>query len=403
MAIQSLFGPTPAQIQELRRQQEEKEILSSGGQFGVFAPLYQAGLRFGAQGRRASASLLGTSDPMLQQATAVQSVLGKYQDQDLSSPETLTKIGRDLMQVAPDAGLKAMTLARELTPKGGKITFGAELLDQIDPKDRQRVISNYQTTGKLPEDTKWATGGAKPIAPGQEIVRAAGALGFEIPADVRQFTQDQWKAIDAEMKKEKVATASASAARLNFEDPKGKFAAITEVNSQVRPLVQQINNLDQAISLRIRQDSPFSQRLFEQTVAGAFGDAQKAATEITRLVNSGTLGQRIENTLGLFLQGKIGQATKEDQIESLSVMRDYLAEQYDMTVEPYRAAAGNKADEVAQNATTRFKRPNLPAGKQYIPARVIQQYNLTKGQQFRIGGKLMVYNGDGTVSEVKGK
>ena len=130
MAIQSLFGPTPAQIQEMRRQQEEQEILSSGREFGVFAPLYQAGLRFGAQGRRAATSLLGASDPMLQQATAVQSVLGKYQGQDLSSPETLTKIGRDLMQVAPEAGLKAITLAKELTPKAAESPF-----TKVDPKD----------------------------------------------------------------------------------------------------------------------------------------------------------------------------------------------------------------------------------------------------------------------------
>jgi hypothetical protein len=393
MAIQSLFGPTPAQIQEMRRQQQEQEILASGREFGVFAPLYQAGLRFGAQGRQATSALLGNQDPTLQQATAVQSVLGKYQNQDLSSPETLTKIGQELMSVAPEAGFKALTLARELTPKAEKGVTVSPGQQIVNPATGEVVYT-------APEKT---TKDEKAITPGQEIARAAGALGIAIPQDVREFTPEQWKAIDAEMKKEKVATASASAARLNFEDPKGQFAAITEVNSQVRPLVQQINNLDQAISLRLRSDSPFSQRLFEQTVAGAFGDAQKAATEITRLVNSGTLGQRVENTLGLFLQGKIGQATKEDQLESLSFMRDYLTEQYDLTVQPYRVAAKDKADQIAQNAATRFKRPTLPAGKQYIPSNVVKQYDLKKNQQFRIGGKLMIYNGDGTVSEVKGQ
>jgi hypothetical protein len=117
MAIQSLFGPSPAEVQELRRQQEEKEILASGGQFGAFAPLYQAGLRFGAQGRQAMAPLMGAQDPMLQKATAIQSVLAKYQDQDPSDPLVLTQIGRELMNVDPDAGFRAIAMAREMTSK----------------------------------------------------------------------------------------------------------------------------------------------------------------------------------------------------------------------------------------------------------------------------------------------
>jgi hypothetical protein len=408
----SLFGPTPAEIMMARQKEQQQlnmmrqqQISQEGGQFGVFAPLYQAGLRFGDVGAQAMRQRMFPEqvDPMLQKATAIQGVLAKYQGQDLNSAETMTSIAKELSMIDPEAGLRAGEIARKLVKEGGKITLGAELLDQINPEDRARVIDEYQRTGRLPSDTTWSVGGSKPIAPGQEIARAAGALGIEIPGDIREFTTEQWQALDAKMNEEKVKQAAASAARLNFEDPKGKFAAITEVNSQVRPLVQQVNNLDQAISLRLRNNSPFSQRLFEQTVAGAFGDAQKASTEITRLVNSGTLGQRVENTLSLFLQGKIGNATKEDQIESLTFMRDYLAEQYDTTVQPYRAAAGDKANEIAPTAADRFKRPKLPPGKQYVPARIVQQYGLTKGQQFRTNGKLMIYNGDGTVSEVKGQ
>jgi hypothetical protein len=132
MAIQSLFGPSPAEVQELRRQQEEKEILASGGEFGAFAPLYQAGLRFGSAGRQAMAPLMGAQDPMLQKATAIQGVLAKYQDQDPSDPLVLTQIGRELMTVDPDAGFKAIAMARELAPKQGETRVlppGAVLVD----------------------------------------------------------------------------------------------------------------------------------------------------------------------------------------------------------------------------------------------------------------------------------
>ena len=145
MAIQSLFGPSVADIQELRRQQAEKEIASSGQEFGVFAPLYQAGLRFGNQAVSGINTLMGVEDPMLRQATAVQSVLGKYQGQDLSNPLVLTSIGRELMTVAPEAGVKAMTLAKELAPKREIKTTQGAIVDVTNPEAPQVL---YQAPSK---------------------------------------------------------------------------------------------------------------------------------------------------------------------------------------------------------------------------------------------------------------
>jgi hypothetical protein len=132
MAIETLFGPSIADVQELRRQQQEREIAGAGGQFGVFAPLYQASLRFGNQAVQGMNTLLGAQDPMLKKATAVQDVLSKYASEDPSNPVTLEKIGRDLMPVAPDAGLKALTLAKQLV-KERKLTTvapGATVLNE---------------------------------------------------------------------------------------------------------------------------------------------------------------------------------------------------------------------------------------------------------------------------------
>jgi hypothetical protein len=131
MAITSLFGPSPAEIimaQQKEAQQQNmlrnQQIAQQGREFGVFAPLYQAGLRFGDVGAQAMTQALFPQqvDPRLQEATAVQSVLSKYADQDQSNPLTLEKIGRDLMPVAPDAGIRALTLAKQLT-KDKKLTI----------------------------------------------------------------------------------------------------------------------------------------------------------------------------------------------------------------------------------------------------------------------------------------
>jgi hypothetical protein len=96
MAIETLFGPSIADVQELRRQQQEREIAGAGGQFGVFAPLYQASLRFGNQAVQGMNTLLGAQDPMLKKATDIQGILTQYQGQDLTDPVVLKKISSDL-------------------------------------------------------------------------------------------------------------------------------------------------------------------------------------------------------------------------------------------------------------------------------------------------------------------
>jgi hypothetical protein len=368
----------------------------------VFAPLYQAGLKFGDVASQATMQGLfpQQADPALQQASAIQSVLGKYQGEDLSSAETLTKIGKDLMQVAPDAGLKALTLAKELAPKGGKITLGAELLDQIDPKDRPRVIDSYQKTGQLPADTQWTTGGTKPIAPGQELARVAGSLEFPIPNDIREFTPEQWKAIDAKMNEEKVRQAAANAAKVNIQDPASQIRVISEINNQTENLNLQLTNIEQAVSTSINNRTPFAQKGFEVLVANVFGGRTRAQEEINRLRNSGTLGQRVENTLGLFLKGEIGKASLDDQMEVLLSIHETAARQRDNIVTPYRSVLGEQADTVAPLTKDRFQLPPLTGGRQYIPMSVVQQYGLSKGQQFRTGGKTFIYNGNGTISPV---
>lgn len=96
MAIQSLFGPSVADIEELRRRQAEESIAGAGREFGVFAPLYRSGMRFGMQGAQAVNTLFGAEDPMLKKARDVQNILGRYQGQDLTSPEVLGSISKDL-------------------------------------------------------------------------------------------------------------------------------------------------------------------------------------------------------------------------------------------------------------------------------------------------------------------
>lgn len=105
MAITSLFGTSPAEIilaQQKEAQQEQllrnQMIAQQGAEFGPFRGLYQAGLRFGDVGAQAMRQSLfpQQADPRLQKATDIQSVLTKYQGQDLTSGDVLGRISSDL-------------------------------------------------------------------------------------------------------------------------------------------------------------------------------------------------------------------------------------------------------------------------------------------------------------------
>jgi len=102
-----------------------QQIGQQGREFGVFAPLYQAGLKFGDLGSRAITRSLfpEVQNPQLQQAQTIQSVLQSYQGQNLGDPTVLQKIASDLFAAgAPDAGIKALATAKSLTTKDEFVT-----------------------------------------------------------------------------------------------------------------------------------------------------------------------------------------------------------------------------------------------------------------------------------------
>lgn len=125
----SLFGATPQEILYNQFKEDEKmrmlrnqQISQEGGQFGVFAPLYQASRKFGEMGSQAITGALfpEMTNPALAKAQKLQEILGKYQQEgtNLSDPATLTKMGGELITSGlGEEGIKAITLAKSLTPE----------------------------------------------------------------------------------------------------------------------------------------------------------------------------------------------------------------------------------------------------------------------------------------------
>ena len=180
MAITSLFGPTPQElIAAQMKEQEQMDLLRNqqigqqGREFGVFAPLYQAGLKFGDLGARAVTRSLfpEVQNPQLQQAQTIQTVLQTYQGQNLGDPTVLQKIASDLFAAgAPDAGIKALATAKSLIPKDEFVTGkpgekifrrgpGGALIEVVSIPDRPKEGEGTQferILETLPEEQRQA-------------------------------------------------------------------------------------------------------------------------------------------------------------------------------------------------------------------------------------------------------
>jgi hypothetical protein len=410
----SLFGPTPAEIMMARQKEQQQmnmlrqqQISQEGGQFGAFAPLYQAGLRFGDVGAQAMRQRMFPEqvDPMLQKATAIQGVLAKYQGQDLNSAEVMSSIASDLSSVDMEAGLKAGEIARKLQKEGGKISLSVADLERIDPAQRAQVIADYQATGKLPSDVR-ITGSLDKdlkIKTPADFAIAGQALGIPVKPEVGGYTKEETQAIEDKLNTAALNKAAASAARLNFDTPSDQFKAIKIVNDELKPFAEKLTGISNAVALTNNSRSAFDQKGFETMVGDVFGGKVRAQAEIERLRNSGNLGQRLENTFSLFLTGKIGDATKDDQMEVLLTLYEENAKQHDLVASPFRTAAKDKADSVAPLAKNRYELPKLSNNRQYIPMSVVRTKGIQKGQTLQVGNQQFTYNGDGTVSPVKGQ
>lgn len=124
MAITSLFGPTPAQIEEARAIRQQEALAAEARPFGIFAPLYQAsrGLQQTGINTLVSGLFPEAVDPAVREAQAVEAIKMKYQGQDFTNPTILRRIANELGPIAPNAAIQLAETAKKLEPKEDKVT-----------------------------------------------------------------------------------------------------------------------------------------------------------------------------------------------------------------------------------------------------------------------------------------
>lgn len=396
---QSLFGGVdPYKIQRENIQQ-------------LFAPIQQAQDPYSKIG--ASLGVLGGM-----------ALFGMPKDPRLAKVTEIQQTVQQVMGEAPDEATFAerLPLLQQAFTEKGLIDQAAIVADRIKALTPKSPFSTIDQSKFTPESIQaFIAAGAKDsdrilldpiekkdsIKPTPTFQQAAGGLGIPLQPTLDLYTPDQIRQVNDALKANDMEKARASAARLeaklNFDNPSDRVKAVSEVNSNLKPYAEPLVQTTRAIQLAVNRTSPFAQKGFETAVGDIFGGQVRAQAEIERLRNSGNLGERLTNTLSLFLSGNIGKATRDDQMEVLMSLYELNRNQYDNFVEPYRAAVGDKADAIAPFAKDRFKLPKLPPGRQYIPMSVVVANELKKGEPFESGGQTYVYNGDGTISPVKGK
>jgi hypothetical protein len=221
MAIQSLFGPSVADIQELRKQQAEREIAASGGEFGVFAPLYRAGSRFGRQAAEGINTLMGAQDPMLKKAADIQSVLSKYQNEDLTSSSVLGNIARELAAIGYSN--EAVGVAQQAAARRQQELETGFRQRQLDISERGLGLQERgvaATEGRLEFDKKKFT-------------------DIELPTLLRQN-----KITDAQVREIEARIANLAADKFNFtpiRDALGNVSGVLAINKSNPNDVKTIN------------------------------------------------------------------------------------------------------------------------------------------------------------------
>lgn len=168
MAMTSLFGPTPAQIEEARRLQSRQEIAQEAEPFGVFAPLYAASRNLTRTGTQSLVSGLfpEAQDPALREAQAVEQIRQKYMGQNMTDPSVLQQMAVELGPVAPMAALRLAQTAKQLMPETGKDTITVPAGSTVI--DRQGNV-----LFQAPKDVKADN---KVLPPGSVMVNAAGEV-----------------------------------------------------------------------------------------------------------------------------------------------------------------------------------------------------------------------------------
>ena len=328
MAITSLFGPTPQElIAAQMKEQEQMDLLRNqqigqqGREFGVFAPLYQAGLKFGDLGSRAITQSLfpEVRNPQLQQAQTIQSVLQTYQGQNLGDPSVLQKIASDLFAAgAPDAGIKALATAKSLTTKDdfvtgkpGEMIFkkgpGGQLTEVVSIPDRDQMV-------KTPAD----------------FAAAGRELGFGVRPNIGEYSQAETKAINNLLEARGIKRAEAGVPRpgeVKITDIATAQSVVDRYVKDPKDKLTTVNNAKTQLALAFKGEGAALPQLQRQLVK-LVGDSQIGQGEVRDALGSAGIVSDTISAVNKFMTGVPTQDKLKSVEQVINALEDINARSF---------------------------------------------------------------------------
>jgi hypothetical protein len=288
MAMTSLFGPTPAQIEQARQLQQEEMIAGEGRELGPFRGLYQAGRRIGAAGGQSLVSGLfpEAADPALREAQAVESIKMKYQGQDFTNPTVLRQMARELGPIAPNAAIKLAQISKELAPKEtkaneiGKTPQGFQVYQDGDQQYYLRDGKRVPYYGTLRQETVAPTG-AKQISSLQGI--------------------------------------------------RGDYL------KEVKPQLEAFSSLNRT-KAALQQYSGIGDEVAKRQFLKAAGESGSGLSnkDVAAFANFGPLGQRVAGAINRFLEGTYTEEQRKELFSLIDALQSQIETEANQTGQQYR-------------------------------------------------------------------
>jgi hypothetical protein len=317
MAITSLFGPSPAQIEEARRLQSRQEIAQEAEPFGVFAPLYAASRNLG---RTAGQSLVSglfpeAQDPALREAQAVEQIRQKYMGQNMTDPKVLQQMAVELGPVAPMAALRLAQTAKQLAPSDETIALspGGTLVNRrtgaviAQAPDREAIV-------KTPAN----------------FAAAAGELGFGVLPNLSDYTPAQTAAVNNLLQTRGERTQAAGvpqSGEVKIQDLASARGLVKDLTGSSKDKLDTVRDVRTQLNLAKKGEGAALPQLQRQLIK-LVGDSQISQAEVRAALGSaGIVGDTI-NAVNQFMTG-VPTADKLASVEKvIDALEDINAQSY---------------------------------------------------------------------------
>lgn len=331
--IAGLFGLTPESYQMAQDRAAQEQAMK----FAEMDPFQRANYGLFMGGRQlagAAGQALGVQDPMLQQISQQQALLKSV---DFNDWESLSKAAQQAININPQLAAGLAQRAQDVRMAGAKLTSEEALAAQrnrekqaADPlqqlirtgKYTSESIAKYQQTGNIAD--------LENVDKADPTALSETAEGIFL---INKKTGDKISRIGSAPERGTNLVVSPEIKMTNQE-----LDWRNQLLKENKPVIEQGANVRQSLNLlQQSQTSPFADAAFANTVVSAFGgDKQKSKSEIDRLVKSGSLDERIANTLLGFVEGTTSAKTKADQLKVLQAVDKALEARYNSSASVFK-------------------------------------------------------------------